>query len=336
MSTGGAASLKRLAKRSRAAIVAATIADDVWTQLRASRGTAETSDGSTHAELTIEESMRYLDVVFGDYLRYGGLGADDLTGLSVLELGPGDNLGVALRFLAAGAERVVAVDKFWSQRDPRREREIYSELFARLTEPERRRLAGVLTADGELAPGPRLAYRHGVAVERADERFDPESFDLIVSRAVMEHLYDLDAAFAATDRLLRPGGRLLHKIDFRDHGMFTTGGHHPLEFLTVPEPLYARMTRHSGRPNRTLSDYYRKKTAELGYDARLLVAQLVGEEELIPHAESVDDVEVPARARSLVAQIRPRLQRRFAELPDEDLLVSMVFLVATKPGVRPR
>ena len=49
-----------------------------------------------------------------------------------MEIGHGDNLGVALRFLAAGAAEVICLDKFYSKRDPERQREIYLALRAQL------------------------------------------------------------------------------------------------------------------------------------------------------------------------------------------------------------
>jgi hypothetical protein len=146
---------------------------------------------------------------------------------------------------------------------------------------------------------------------------------------VLEHLYDLDAAFSAMDSLLRPGGLMLHKVDFRDHGMFTDGGMHPLTFLTVPERLYRAMSRHSGRPNRRLADWYRAKLDELGYEWRVLVTLPVGGDELVPYRESF---ERGPRSLELVDEIRPRLQSRFRELSDVDLATAGIFLVARKPS----
>ena len=61
--------------------------------------------------------------------------------------------------------------------------------------------------------------------------------DVIISRAVLEHVFDLDTAFGAMHRLLKPGGRMAHKVDLRDHGLFTDGGQNALEFLTVSDRL---------------------------------------------------------------------------------------------------
>ena len=70
------------------------------------------SAGHRHSNLSIKESLDYINLVFNDYKKYSGLEDEDITGKKILEIGPGDNFGVALRFLAAGAEQVCCIDKF--------------------------------------------------------------------------------------------------------------------------------------------------------------------------------------------------------------------------------
>ncbi len=236
---------------------------------------------------------------------------------------------MALRFLAAGAQRIVATDKFASVRDAAQQRRIYREVLSRLDATQRARIEDVISGDELSLDSTRLQVLEGVAVEEAAGALSGERFDLIVSRAVLEHLYDLDAAFSAMDELLRPGGTMLHKVDFRDHGMFTDGGMHPLTFLTVPDRLYRLMSRNSGRPNRCLADYYRGKLDELGYEYRLLATKPIDGEEIVPHAA---DIEVGPSTRRLVDEIRPRLAPRFRGLSDPDLATAGIFLVARKPG----
>ena len=119
---------------------------------------------------------------------------------------------------------------------------------------------------------------------------------------------------------------MLHRVDFRDHGMFTLGGMHPLTFLTVPESLYRWMTRDSGRPNRHLIDWYEARLATLGYDARLLVTRLVDGSEINPHPDRTL-LEPPRKALQLAGSIRPQVQPRFRELTDHDLSIAGIFIV---------
>src|SRR5437879_4646188 len=117
--------LKRFARKSRILIIVYKIYDNWRMRKRFASGNTETLHGSTHSRKTISESLSYIEDQFADYLKYSGLTAKDLRGKRILELGFGDNLGVALRFLAAGAARVVCLDKFYSRRDPDHQKEIY-------------------------------------------------------------------------------------------------------------------------------------------------------------------------------------------------------------------
>jgi hypothetical protein len=81
------------------------------------------------------EAVGYIERVFADYCRYADRDDSWFHGKSILELGPGDNLGIALLFIAAGAREVVCLDQFYCMRDAARERRIYQELRTRLSVP---------------------------------------------------------------------------------------------------------------------------------------------------------------------------------------------------------
>jgi hypothetical protein len=133
-------------------------------------------------------------------------------------------------------------------------------------------------------------------------------------------------------RLLAPGGWMIHKVDFRDHDMYTGFGFHPLTFLTISDGLYRRMSLDSGKPNRQLIDYYREKMKALGYQSRIYVTHLAGQqEEVVPHVSlSEKGINPSSRTRKLLNEIRPRLAPQYRALPDEDLMVAGIFLVARK------
>ena len=327
--------LKVWARRSRTAIVAYKIYANWRLKRRHRRGAIETQHGSTHAGKTTGESLTYIQAQFRDYLRYSGLREHDLRGKRVLELGPGDNVGVALRFLAAGAARVVCVDKYASTRDVAQQRQIYLALRDSLSPGQRAAFDAAIRLGREveiLKERLRMIQGRGLedsAVSLAEE----PPFHLIVSRAVVEEIYDPGPVFRAADDLLVPGGHVVHKIDLGDYGMFSGAGMHPLTFLTIPEFLYRRMARDSGLPNRKRMSYYRGAVARLGYESKVFVSSLLGAGLLEPHKEPGELSDVHwKRARGGVDQIRARLDRLFRGLTDEDLSVTGIFLVGRKPA----
>jgi SAM-dependent methyltransferase len=318
------AKTKALLGRWPAAKALAYVADDFIWGLKTRMGRIQSESGSTHRALTVTESVGYVEDVFTDYLTYGGL--DHLRGTAA-EVGPGDNAGVALLLRAAGCEAVDLVDRFRSRRSLDQQQRIYEALAARHAVQ-----AGYGAWDDERLPG--ITWRLGSSAEdyfgrRA--RRGGRCYDLIVSRAALEHLYDPIGALRDMAACLRPGGRMVHKIDFRDHGMFTPA-HSELTFLRFPSSLHRRMTHWSGRPNRVLLHRYRDLAADLGHqgglDVTILVTSLVGEEEMVPH---VPLRALPAAARRrAVARVRAERHRfasEFAHATDEDLAVSGIFWV---------
>ncbi|MGD9537690.1 MAG: methyltransferase domain-containing protein [Alphaproteobacteria bacterium] len=312
-------SLKRLVRRSLWLTCAYYLYDDWRAGRRLARGRLETRSGRRHAALDLDQSLGYIDRVHDDYLRYGGI--ERFEGV-VVEIGPGDNLGVALRMLADGAREVHAIDRYVPARDPARQRRIYEELAARPG------IAALFDGAPEIERVRNLHYHPGVPAERffADVT---TRFDAIVSRAVLEHLYDPLAALDDMARALKPGGVMIHRIDLRDHGMFA--GRHPLTHLTMPPWLYRRMTRNAGRPNRVLMPAYRDWLARAGLDGSVKVSRLAGiEGEIEPVPIEALEPAMKARAIETVRTIRPRLAAPFRALDDEMLAVSGLVLVARK------
>ncbi|MCU1266087.1 MAG: Methyltransferase type 12 [Acidobacteria bacterium] len=328
--------MKRWARKSKTLIIVYKIFQNWRMRRRFVSGDAETEHGSTHSHKTLDESLSYIEEQFQDYLAYGQLTSDQLRGKKILELGFGDNVGVALRFLSAGAAKVICIDKFCSKRDAGREEEIYSALREQLTSEERGRFdKAVDLTDGISFDATRISYSRGLDLEPATRALQiPEgSFDIIISRAVIEEIYDPAVVFAQVDKLLAPNGMMLHKIDLSDYGIFTDGGMHPLTFLTIPHSVYRLMATDSGIPNRKLIGYYREHMHKLGYDTRLLITDTVGHGPHVPHKEIAElDQVFFQTAQPVISEIRPKLSREYRQMTDEELMVRGVFLVARKPA----
>lgn len=327
--------LLRLARKSKTVIVLHHIYYSWHMGRRFRAGKHETSSGSTHASKTLQESLYYINEVYDDYLTYSGISQAALHNKRILEIGPGDNFGVALKFLVAGAKQVICLDKFYSKRDWKQQHKIYQALREQYQDRGRKIFDEMMPlSKGIEINADRLISIHGTGIEEAEGILEPASFDCIISRAVMEHVSDPDIALSVMDRLLHPGGLMIHKIDLRDHEMFSAYGHHPLTFLTIPPAVYRLMTYHAGEPNRKLVPCYRRKLAELGYETKIFVTHIIGEEgDLLPHRETIMyGVDYTDTTLALLNKIRPRLQAEFRTMSDEDLVVSGIFLVGQKPS----
>jgi SAM-dependent methyltransferase len=314
-------SLRRLVKGWVPSVCIYYLIDDWRMARRLRRGRLQTDSGRRHEGLSLEASLAYIERVHREYLDYAGISRFSGT---VAEIGPGDNFGFALLALADGAEAVHAIDRFYSKREAEAQARIYGALS------ERRGLGRLFSG----APGEDslkgLAYRAG---EPAETYFKARAaaYDFILSRAVMEHLYAPMQALDDMVRALRPGGRLIHRIDFRDHGMFA--GHHPLTFLTIREAVYRRMVAASGRPNRAILPHYRRWLEASGLPGSIGITRLVGVQgEFAPCAWEA--LPQPARSAAVasVERIRPKLAQPFRGMSAEDLAVAGCVLTARRPA----
>ena len=312
-----AVSVKELAKKSIAISCLYYLFDDWRTGRQIARGNIETESGTRHSSLSTDDSISYIRKVYNDYLAYGQV--QKFQG-RIAEIGPGDNFGVALLLLTHGAEEVDAIDRFYSKRDHDAQWKIYSELCSEegvenqfLGDP------GEITLQG-------LGYHPGVAAEEffASRK---EHYDVILSRAVLEHLFDPIGALRDMAESLKPGGRLIHRVDLRDHGMFPN--HHPLTYLTISEFIYRRMTSESGRPNRVLIHRYREWLEESNLNGEIWITRLAGiRKEMKPALWDEIPVKTKNRALKTVQEIRPNLARSLREVSDEDLAVSGIVVSA--------
>jgi SAM-dependent methyltransferase len=268
---------------------------------------------------------------FKDYLRDSGLTEEDFRGKNILELGPGENLGVALLFLNAGAHSVTCVDRFSSLHSSEKQLATYAALEKKIGLP----LLGRFVEEDSQGVhfSPQIRYLKNVAGEHLGDHVSPSSIDIVISRAVLEHVYDVATVLNSMDATLKPGGTMIHEIDFRDHGMFSSYGLHPLTFMTFRGMLWKRMSDQNGSPNRKLLGYFRSHLERLGYTGTYQQILTVGGPlDRAPAPLPATDDDIHETARTLVRQIRPALASPFRELSDLELSISGIFLTVRKPG----
>ncbi len=157
--------------------------------------------------------VSYIQQVVEDYYSYGGLPDDALQGKDVLEIGPGDTLGVAMLMLARGARTVTCLDRFKPTIDVEKNKAICDHCEHAHQRPanENRRPTAIFYRN-ESSPDGRIVARYGNAIETIASNADCQQYDLIVSRAVLEHVYDLESAWWSMKYCLRPQCRMLHKV----------------------------------------------------------------------------------------------------------------------------
>lgn len=263
-----------------------------------------------------EDIAAYFERCFADYRQQAGVAEGDtgawLQGRGVLEYGPGDILGTALLFHAHGAAEVECVDRFPLQQVSTKNAAVYRALIDRLPEPARTRARNAFVVAGDPASGLRPeAVRYRVTPDGLAAR--PGAFDLIVSRAVLEHVNSLDATLRDVATCLRPGGVSVHNVDLRSHNL---DRYRPFDFLTWPEPLYRLMYSHKGFPNRWRPDTYRAILR--GVPLVLRAMEPTGR-------IAADDVE----------RIRPRVARHLRGASADDLAWTGFWMRLEAPGAAP-
>ena len=288
--------------------------------------------GATHGRFDLNESLAYVRGVFDDYVRYSGEPSSSLAGKRVMEIGPGDNLGVGLLFLAHGGTSYLAVDRFSPQAEPERNEQIYAALLDGMTDDQRSRVADCLEPVGQgraRITGSRLAAQYGSAIEDLGRSLASESVDVIISRAVLEHVYDPVRAWQVMASVLHPDGQMWHKVDLRHHGFYDQ--FHPLEFLTVPTRIWDRVTQPDPTLNRRRVDCFDQLAKQAFQESEVYLTHVLDHEELVPHRQQLefgrdyDDEDL-----QLVRAIHPRLAPEFRELSDEQLLVTGIFVICRR------
>lgn len=221
------------------------------------------------------------------------------TSKIALEIGTGDNLAVPLGWIALGGERVVTVDPGDYLLPAAQLAPLYRQVAAHFGQPE---------------PGPeawqRIEHYHH-PVENLPTAWDGR-FDVVFSYNVMEHIAEVDKAFANIARVLKPGGLTIHWIDTSSHNHIVKETD-PLEFLIYPEWLW-----------RYLSPPGRGRLNRIRYSQVVAAVEKSGLEIMSLNEEV-------GLTPEHVACIRERLAPPFNQMPDHDLTPLRLSLIARRP-----
>ncbi len=291
----------------------------------ASALSGRTTSGAAHAEHRTEESVTYIQTVFDNYKAAAGV--EHFWG-KVAEVGPGDSCGIGLMFLANGCEHTDLVDRFLSARNEQDQQAINGAIVQRFPQLE------PFVQNGDLSERSfKNLTRHYGQSAKAETFFENnKGYNVIVSCAVLEHLYDPLRALSAMISALNPGGMMLHQVDCRDHGQFSSH-FHELKFLELPSLPYSPL-RWGGGPNRVRLGSYVNVLRQERLDFTVYITSLAGVRELMPPCTRMEQIapEVINVSRQYVSKVRKRLAEPFRNMRDEDLMVTSFLMVARKGG----
>jgi SAM-dependent methyltransferase len=229
-----------------------------------------------------------------------------LDGLRVLELGPGTNLAPQLVMVSLGAHVSVA-DRFpvpWdNDYHPAFYRAFREGWHAPLPAVERVLNAGAHSPDV-------VASFANPAEDLAG--LPPAAFDLVISNAVLEHVYSLPEVCRELARVTAPGGLNLHQIDFRDH----FDSIRQIDFLIIPDDEYALA--------------FERSNGDRGNRLRASEARLLFEQNGFEFVDfEVNERCEPAYFEEFVPRLRAS-KSRYRDWPRDDLLILSGRLVFRK------
>jgi len=172
------------------------------------------------------------------------------TGGTTLEIGPGASLGTSA-LLARDGCRAFAMD------------------LVDLRSPEQKSALSAIDLNHAEVP-----YLLG-NIEAMP--FADQSFDFVFSNSCLEHVPDPARALSEIARILRPGGRTAHQIDFRDHWHMED----PLRFLQYGDRLWRLMNRPGpGYQNRWRLSKYLEVFEGMGFDFEVEVNLVATDDQL--------------------------------------------------------
>lgn len=270
--------------------------------------------GQTGRGASVESAQQiadYFRTCFDEYFQTLGIEPGQigryLAGKHVLEYGPGDVPGVALLMIAHGAESVVCVDRFPMVSISVINAAVLGHLMGGLDGEAKARAASCFLKQGDPASGlceQRIRY----LVKPSGLSGLDNTVDLIISRAVLEHVNDLHATFADMRNALSGTGVAIHQVDLKSHGLHRSN---PLDFLTWPDYWWSWMYGHKGMPNRWRVDRYRKVLRENGLKTLLMKPTVLADQRDIK-------------------EVRPHLAAPFRAVSDDDLSWLGFWLICDK------
>ncbi|MDD4736008.1 MAG: methyltransferase domain-containing protein [Kiritimatiellae bacterium] len=272
------------------------------------------------------ENARYAMHMVQEYEKALG-GSWNLRDATIVELGPGPFKAVALILIGKGAKKVIGFDKYGFAVDSVYERQLYQAVVDLVPPEEKINIRKVLDDNGGFKKRWEqfIDFRYGARLGEVLVDCRGE-VDWILSRSVLEYMDDLPGVMRSCAEMLKPDGRMIHKVDLRDDGMFSEAGLHPLTFLTIPGNIYRMMISHTYRPRRWRVEDYMKAFEMSGFFVEFLVTRLMSDSRDRDDWIAVSDVNVPCDLD--LRNIKSRIALPFRSSTCERLVVAGGFVTA--------
>ena len=270
---------------------------------------------TTPRTFPIEQIQRAIDYDFSVvdhwleiYREYTGQ-SSDLKGKTILELGPGADLGIGLTTLWKGARKYNSLDVHnlvESVPD-----QFYESLFQAMDNRQEQGAVTITELRNQLnltraGKNEKLNY-----VCRSDfdiRAFKNEGVDLVFSQAAFEHFDDIDRAFAQLSETVKSGAVLVAEIDLNTHTRWLRDVD-PLNIYRYCDTTY-KLFKFRGSPNRLRPNQYKSTLEKYGWDdVRILPLTKVN--------------------NGYLSKVKGKLNPRFRE-PDSQIEFVSVMLCASK------
>lgn len=257
----------------------------------------------TEIEQAIEQDL----MVLGKYTK--ALGNDFFSGKTVLELGPGADLGVGLALLASGAKSYTSLDV--NNLITKAPAKLYQQLFQRLQEQGLNKLAKA-EYDAQLSralqgQGEKLNYI--VRKDFSVASLQGQGIDTVISHHAFEHFDNLATLFGQLDDVVVPGGRFIAVVDLQTHTRWIREAD-PLNIYRYSGGVY-NLFKFLGSPNRVRPARYKELLEQYGW-------------------EKVEIVPLERLDQAYVKQVAPSLHPDFAKQTDLEILSFLVTATKSK------
>lgn len=178
---------------------------------------------------------------------------------TILEIGPGKNLLLAIIFILNGAKKVYLIDKYKQIFNDKFNIKLYNQYLILHLEEYKKNIKNYFSIKEK------IIYFGKESIEKIN-KLENNSIDFIFSHAVLEHVFNLDLTIKRIYQLLKRGGFSSHKVDLRDH--FHIRDKCYLDFLKYPNKYW----KFIGDTNRVRFSQYIKLFRE--YNFKILNVKL--------------------------------------------------------------